>query len=102
LVILFLFFSSFSQAAYPLVKALNSSMTEYRTVRSTAFVASSFRNECGRKDRDLERWKTAVSAVREMESCAIEELWDGTVLRALRARCVIAGRQVEIIGLCEP
>lgn len=101
-VILVLFFSGFSQAAYPLVKTLNSSRGEYRAVKSIAFVASSFRNECGRKDRNMERWKKAVSTVRELESFTIEELWDGTVLRALRAHCIISGQQVEIIGLCEP
>jgi hypothetical protein len=50
----------------------------------------------------MERWKKAVSTVRELESFTIEELWDGTVLRALRAHCIISGQQVEIIGLCEP
>jgi hypothetical protein len=87
---------------YPLIKSLNNNMGEYRTIKSIIFVATSFRNECGQKDRNMERWKEAVSTVRELESYTIEELWDGPVLRALRAHCVISGQQVEIIGLCEP
>jgi hypothetical protein len=102
IVIMGLFFSGFSRAAYPLIKAVDSSIGEYRAARSMAFVAASFRNECGQKDRNIERWKTTVSSVNELESYTIEEIWDGTTLRALRAHCVVSGQKVEIIGLCEP
>ena len=102
ILILVMFFAGFSQVFLPAYTAWHSAMFDLRTAKSIQFVAESFKNECAKTDRNMENWKNAVSAVRELEDYEITELkHDGTVL-ALKAVCVISGERLEIIGLCSP
>ncbi len=96
------FLIGFSQALVPVINAWESAVSDYRTSRSIEFIASSFTKECIKPNRDIEAWKKIVSAVNELQSCEILELRQGAVVRALKADCVIAGEQIEIIGLCTP
>lgn len=102
LIILSLFVAGFSQALFPALKSWDEAIAEYRIARSIEFVAASFTKECIKRDRNIEAWKKAVSTVSELQSYEIIELRQGSVLRALKADCIIAGQQLEIIGLCTP
>ncbi len=101
-IIFSLFLAGFSQVLVPVVNAWGSAISEYRISRSIEFVASSFTQECMKQNRDIEAWKRTVSIVNELQSCEILELRQGGILRALKADCIIAGEQIEIIGLCTP
>ena len=100
--ILGFFLFGFSQASLPVYKAWHRAMAEYRTAKAIYFVAESFRNECAKPDRDIDTWKKATAAVKELESCEISEIRRGDDLAALRALCVISGEDLEIIGVCSP
>ena len=102
LLILSFFLFGFSDAFLPAYKAWHAAMAEYRTAQTIHFVAGSFRNECAKPDRNIENWKKATAAAKELESCEISEIVQGDVLRALKAVCIISGERLEIIGLCTP
>ena len=102
LLILGFFLFGLSDAVLPAYKAWNSAAAEYRTARTIRFVAQSFRNECAKQDRNIERWEKANAAAKELESFEISEMRQGDILRALKAACVISGERVEIIGVCTP
>jgi hypothetical protein len=101
-VIFLLFIAGFSQAALPLLKTWNGLSFTYQHVRSVSFVESSFRKECEKPKRDIEKWKHDISAVRGLESAEITEIRQGDIVRALRLDCVIAGEYFQSIGLCTP
>lgn len=101
-IIFSLFFAGFSQVLVPVINTWGSAVSEYRVSRSIEFVVSSFTQECMKPNRDLEAWKKNMSIVNELQSCEILELRQGGILRALKADCIIAGEQIEIIGLCTP
>jgi len=92
----------FSQAFMPAYLAWGRAMETYKTARTISFVAQSFRNECAKSDRNIERWKKTVSVAKELEHCEFFEYRQGDTLRAIKASCVISGEIVEIIGLCTP
>jgi len=102
LVIMSLFLFGFSQAFLPAYHAWAAAMRTYQTAHTIAFVAQSFKAECAKNDRNIERWKNMVSAYKELEHYEITEYWQGEILRALKAMCIISGEPVEIIGLCTP
>jgi hypothetical protein len=102
ILILAMFFAGFSQVFFPAYEAWHNAMFDLRTAKSIQFVSESFRNECAKQDRDIERWKNAVSTVKELESCEITELTQGGIVLALKAACIISGERLEIIGLCIP
>jgi len=102
LLLLSFFLFGFSDAFLPAQKAWNRAMAEYRTAKTMRFVAESFRNECAKTNRNIENWEKAAAVARELESYEISEIWQGDVLRALRAVCVISGERLEIVGLCAP
>lgn len=102
LVILTFFFFGLSMSFHPAYTAWNNAMTEYRTAQTIHFIAESFKNECERTDRNIERWERTVAAAKELEEYVITELKEGEIVRALRAVCIISGERVEIIGLCTP
>ena len=100
MVILGLFFSGFSQVFLPVYQAWDSAAVDYRTGQTIHFIAESFERECGKLDRNIESWRKAATAAKELESYEITELWQGDVLRALKLKCTISGEYLEIIGVC--
>jgi hypothetical protein len=102
MIIFTLFMTGFSQACRPLYLAGESARAEYKTAHALFFIAESFKQECAKPDRDIERWKKTAAAVKELQSCEITELWQGEILRALKAACVVSGEYIEIIGVCTP
>jgi len=102
LIIMSFFLSGFSQAFMPAYLAFGKAMETYKTARTIAFVAQSFRNECAKPDRNIERWKKTVSIAKELEHYEFTEYRQEGILRALKASCVISGEIIEIIGLCTP
>jgi hypothetical protein len=102
MVILSLFLAGLGQAAMPALQAWQGANREYQAARDIAFVAESFRKECARDDRNIERWKKAVSPVGDMESLEITEYTEEGYLRALKLSCVVAGEPIEVIGVCSP
>jgi hypothetical protein len=97
-----LFLIGLTHILFPIINTWEITASQYRASRSIEFVASSFEKECMKKDRNIEAWKKTVSVVKELQSIEILELWQGTTLRAIKADCIIAGEQIEIIGLCTP
>jgi hypothetical protein len=102
IIIFSLFLIGFSQVLFPVIHAYEDALSDYRISRSIEFISSSFKKECIKKNRDMEAWKKVVSAVTELQSCEILELRQGSRVMALKADCIIAGEQIEIIGLCTP
>jgi hypothetical protein len=102
LLILSFFFVFFSQVFFPAYASCNSAMFDLKTAKTIHFIAESFRNECIKPDRNIDNWKKAVSAARELEDCEITEIKQGEILRAMKAICIISGERIEIIGLCTP
>ena len=100
--ILVVFFVSLSPAFLPAWRAWEKAKNEYRTGQTIRFIAESFRIECAKPDRDMENWKRTISTARGLESLEIIEMREGEELRAIKARCVICGEYIEIIGLCAP
>jgi len=102
LVVLGIFLAGFSQIFLPAYITWERARAEYGTAKTIYFVAGSFRRECARQDRNIDRWKKMTETAKEMEACEITEIWQGDVVYALRATCVISGERLEIIGLCAP
>ena len=100
--ILVVFLAGFSQGILPVYRAWERAEAEDRTGQTMRFITESFKSECARPDRDMERWKRAISVAEELESCHITEMKQGETLRALKLECVISGEYIEIIGLCTP
>jgi hypothetical protein len=97
-----LFIIGLSQIFFPAMIAWNKASNEYRTAQSINFIAKSFRNACSGSGGSLDNWKKAVTAVRELESYEINEIWQGGALRALKLTCIVSNEHVEVIGLCIP
>ena len=97
-----IFMFGFSEAFLPLYKAWNRATAEYNAARTLHFIAQSFRDECGKPDRNIDRWKRAVSIAKELEGYEITELKKGDEIYALKAVCIVSGERLEIIGLCTP
>ena len=89
--ILSFFFSNLSQLFLPVYKAYSEAAAQYSNARSIYFIAESFKNECAKPDRNIENWKIAISAVKQLESCEISEIRKAGNLHALKAACVISG-----------
>jgi hypothetical protein len=102
LVILALFFFSFSQVFLPAFTAWKKAADEYNNVKTINFISQSFKNECAKPDRNIEDWKKTVSSVKKLESCEITELMHNGKLRALKAVCILSGERYEILALCAP
>jgi len=102
IIIVTVFLSGFSGAFLPAYNAWNNATAEYNAARTIHFIAQSFRDECGKPDRNMDRWKKAVSTAKELESYEISELRKGDELYALKAVCFVSGERLEIIGLCAP
>jgi hypothetical protein len=102
LVILSLFLVGFSQICLPAFNEWRRAASEYYAAHTIKFIADSFRKECAKSHRNMEKWKKNVSVAKELESCKITELKSGDRLYALKAVCVIAGERIEILGLCKP
>jgi len=101
-VIIVVFLTGVSQAFLPARRAWEKAEADHRTGQTLRFIAGSFRSECAKPDRNMENWKKAIGAARELESLELTEMWEGDELRAIRARCFIGGEYIEIIGLCTP
>jgi len=100
LLILVLFFAGFSQIFLPAYTSWQNAMLDLRTAESIEFVARSFKNECAKPNSNMENWKNAVSAVKELEDYQITELKKDGIVKALKAVFIISGERVEVIGLC--
>jgi hypothetical protein len=96
------FLFGFSQGFMPVYNAWKNATEEYYSAHTIHFIAETFKNECAKPDRNMENWKNAIAAAKELESYEIIELKQGNVLRALMAVCIIAGESLEIIALCSP
>ena len=96
------FLAGFSQAVLPVYRAWEKAEAENRTARTIHFIAESFKSECAKPDRNMESWKKAISTARELESYELVEMRQGEILRAIKAKCIISGVYIEIIGLCTP
>ena len=102
LIVFGIFIVGFSQAFLPLYNAWDTATGEYRTAQTIYFITESFRHECLKPDRNMEHWKKATSSAKELESYEITELRKGDVLVALKLRCIISQKHLEIIGMCTP
>jgi hypothetical protein len=102
LIILSLFLLGFSQIFLPAFNEWRKAASEYYAAHTIEFIADSFRKECAKPYRNMEKWKKDVSVAKELESCEITELKNGDKLYALKAACIIAGESIEILGLCKP
>ena len=102
LVILGFFIFGFSQIFLPAFNEWSRAASEYYAAHTIQFIADSFRKECAKPYPNIENWKKSVSAAKELESCEITELKKDDKLYALKAKCLIAGEYIEILGLCKP
>jgi len=102
LVVLGIFMLGFSQIFLPAYVAWEKARAEYSTAKTIQFIAESFRKECSRQDRNIDRWKKTVAVSKELETCEVTEIKQEDVVYALKAICVISGERLEIIGLCAP
>ena len=50
----------------------------------------------------MENWKSRIATAKELESYEITELWQNSILRALKLESIISGELVEIIGVFTP
>ena len=96
------FIFGFAQAFLPLYKAWGMAASEYNTAHTIDFIAESFKRECAKPDRNMEKWKNAVRAAKELETYEINQLMKGDVVWALELTCIISGVYLEIIGVCTP
>ena len=99
-VITSIFLFGFSRVFLPAYKAWEEAAAEYNTAKTIYFISESFKNECSKPDRNIEQWKNAVAASKELESCEITELKKDSEIYALKAVCIVSGERLEIIGLC--
>jgi len=102
LVILSLFLVGFSQIFLPAFNEWRKAASEYYAAHTIKFIADSFRKECAKPHRNMQKWKENMRVAKELESCEITELKSGGKLYAFKAACVIAGERIEILGLCKP
>jgi type II secretory pathway pseudopilin PulG len=102
LIVLSVFAAGAGQAVFPVFEAWNRAEREYAAARALSFVADSFRAECGRKDRDMERWKKTALTVPRLEGYAIDELQTGGTVWGLRLSATIGGERVEVLGEYAP
>ena len=102
LAVLGFFLLGFSQIFLPAYNAWEKAGAEYDTAKTIDFIAESFRKECARQDRNIDRWKKVASVAKELEACEITEIMQGDAVYALKAICVISGERLEIVGLCVP
>jgi hypothetical protein len=100
--IIVVFLAALSQAFLPAHRAWEKAEAEYRAGQTLRFIAESFKSECAKPDRNMENWKKAIGAAKELESLELIEMREGEELRAIMARCFIDGEYIEIIGLCTP
>ena len=100
LLVLSCFLLGFAQIILPAFTAWNNEMTEYYAAKTMFFIAESFKNECAKPERNIDKWRKDITSAKELESCEIIELLKEDCVFALKAICVIAGEEIEIIGLC--
>ena len=100
LVILGFFFSGFSQIFLPAYSAWEKAVKTYQSAQAINFIKESFKIECAKPDRNMDRWKYNISAVKELEEYEVFEYWQENILRAIKLICFISGEKIEIIGLC--
>jgi len=102
LIIIGFFLFGFSQIFLPAFNEWRKAASEYYAAHTIRFIAESFKKECAKPNRDMEKWKKDMRIAKELESCVIIELKKGDELYALKAACIIAGERIEILGLCKP
>ena len=101
-VILALFFTGFIPLCIHAMKSWDSLMKEFKTVNTIRLVSDSFKSECAKPKHDMEEWKKMMGSLGELQNYKITEIVQGNILRALKLDCVIAGENIEIMGLCTP
>jgi type II secretory pathway pseudopilin PulG len=102
LIVLSVFAAGAGSAVFPALEAWNRAEREYAAARALSFVADSFRAECEKNDRDIERWKKTARTVPLLEDYAIDELrTDGSVW-GLKLSATVGGTRVEVLGEYAP
>jgi len=102
LIIIGLFAAGVSQIIMPIYKTQNKIINEYRTINAIDFICQSFKQECLKSNRDINKWKIMAGSINELENCAVTELRQSGILRALKLTCVISGENIEVLGVCTP
>ena len=102
IVVMGVFLLGFAQIFLPAYTSWEKAMAEYSTAKTIDFIAQSFRKECARQDRNIERWKKTAAVAKELEACEVTEIMQRDVVYAIRAICIISGERLEIVGLCAP
>ena len=102
MVIMSFFLIGFSEVFLPAYKAWEKAMKTYQTGKTIYFVSESFKIECAKQDRNIDRWKQTVSAAKELEDYNVCEYWRENILCALKLTCFINGEKIEILGVCTP
>jgi hypothetical protein len=102
LIVLSFFTAGFAAAAFPVLKAWNMAEADHARSRVVAFVADSFRQECGKKNRNIENWKKAAAAAAGLDEYEITELRKNGVIYALKLSCAVGGESFEVVGECAP
>ena len=100
--IIVVFLTGFSGALLPAWRAWEEAEAELRTGQTIHFIAESFRSECAKPDRNMEKWREMAALSRGIEGIELSEMKQGELVRAFRAACVIGGEHIEIMGLCAP
>ena len=99
-ILLSIFIVTFTHAIIPAMDMFKCAQDEYDTIRSVEFIDMSFRKECSTVNRNIEKWKTEVSAVSGMEKCETTELYSDGKVCAIKAECIIGGKNFVLIAEC--
>jgi type II secretory pathway pseudopilin PulG len=102
LIVLSVFAAGAGPAVFPAFLAWNRAEREYAAAHALSFVADSFRAECGRQDRDMERWKKTALTVPLLEDYAIDKLRTDGVVWGFKLSAMIDGERIEVLGECAP
>ena len=102
LIILSVFLFGFAQIFFPAYYAWEKANVEFNTAKTIHFVSESFKSECKKTDRNIARWRRAVSTAKELQNSFITELIKDEEVFALKLTCVISGEKYVILGLCRP
>ncbi|MCL2243643.1 MAG: hypothetical protein FWC03_04155 [Treponema sp.] len=100
LIIFGFFISGFSQVFLPVYKTWERAVKTYQTAKDIKFIKESYKIECAKHDRNIDRWRKNVSTVKEPDNFEVYEYWQNDLLRALKLTFYISGEKIEIIGLC--
>ena len=102
IIIMSIFLSGFSQIIMPAQRHWETVFNKYKTAKTIYFVSESFKKECAKPDRNLDKWKELVSSAKELESYTISELRKNEEIWALKAIFIVSGINIEVLGVISP